>query len=180
VAATVCSSSTRPVLVTREVDQGPIQRVVIALDLSPHSERVLQVGLEAAILLGTSVCLTAVVPPTGFGDLGGIVGRAIRVDHKQLARRIKSEVNKAFDRFQQQVELPFSATDRLRDVRVDRRVLLGDPVAELVSFTAESDSDLLVFGSVGQRDVVLPRQLGRVASSLAASAVCHVLVVPPA
>ena len=179
VAAAMCAESSRPVLITRDMDQVAFERVVVALDLGTHSQDVLAAAIKAAIFLGTTVCIVCVVPPVGYGDVGGIVGRAVRVDRKQVSRRIKTEVNKALDRIQEQVELPFSVTDRMQDLRVERKILLGDPVGELVSFTSTSESDLLVLGSTGQGSAGLPRQLGRVAESLAACAPCHVLVVPP-
>lgn len=177
-AASLCAASTRPVIVTSSIDNGPIKRVVIALDLSPQSTAVLRAGMEMSIVLGVPATLVVVAPSIGFGDVNGIVGRALRVDRKQVRSKVKREIAKVLDRFQQDLDLPFSAEDKLGGIEVARNILTGDPVEQLVAFVSEGESDLIVVGAGGQRDATLPRRLGRVAESTAANAPCHVMVVP--
>ncbi len=178
VAAALCAVSTRPVWVAQPTESGPVQRVLIALDLSPQSAHVLRAGMEMAVVLGVRAELVVVAPPVGFGDVNGIVGRALRIDQKAVRGKIKREIAKVLDRLQQDLDLPFSAKDQLEQLEVVRQILQGDPVEELVKVADAGESDLLVVGATGQRDAALPRGLGRVAQALIASVPCHVLVVP--
>ena len=178
VAAAICASSTRPVIVARATDAGPTTRILIALDLSPRSAEVLRVGLEAAALLEVPAQLVVVAPPIGFGDVGGILGGVLRSDARGTRSKVKREISKAIDRLEQDVELAFAAKDRLSELEVGRQILSGDPVEELVKLATAGESDLLVVGASGQRDAELPRRLGRVAEAIVANAPCHALVVP--
>jgi nucleotide-binding universal stress UspA family protein len=178
VSGSLCAASSRPVLVTRATETGPVQRVIIALDLSPHSTHVLRAGIEMAVVYGVKAELVVVTPPVGFGDVNGIVGRAMRVDHKGVRSKVRREVGKGLDRLQQDLDIPYAAKEQLDALEVVRHIAQGDPVEELLKMADAGESDLLVVGAIGQRDATLPRNLGRVAQAVVASAPCHVLVVP--
>lgn len=173
----VCDSS-RPILLARDVPPDPIKKVVVGLDLSPHTQRVLQAALDLALVCEAVLEAVVVVPEPLEIDVRGILSGAVKVDHKQLVRHARREVGKVLERFFGDLKVPFPYKARYEGMKIERKVWLGDPAAKLVSHVVDSEAQVLVLGTHGERRAQLARRLGRVAQAAGANAPCHVLYIP--
>ncbi len=170
--------STRPVLVARDIPPDPIDKVAVALDLSPHSARVLQEAVELALLTGAALEVIVAIPEPLAIDVRGILQGVVRSDVKALDKHARREVGKLLERFAGDLKIPFPFKERFDALAVERSVLLGDPVEQIVGRAAEGGAQVLVIGTHGERRATLSRRLGRVAHVVGANAPCHVLYVP--
>lgn len=141
----------------------PYRHVLIALDFSEVSDRVMRRGLEVSRLCEARLTLLHVVdylPPLSFAD-DFTPSPAVLIDEHELVER----GNDSLARF----------AERHQAGHAERLVQLGSPRQEIVSVAAERSVDLIVIGSHGRRG--LRRLLGSTASAVLNDATCDVLAV---
>lgn len=142
----------------------PFRHVLIALDFSSTSDRVMQKGLELARHADAAVTLLHVVdylPPLGFAD-DFTPSPALMVDERTLTEGATRTLNRYAERFQLGSE-------------VTRVVRIGTPRLEIVTLAAERGVDLVVIGSHGRHG--LRRLLGSTANAVLNDAACDILAV---
>lgn len=142
----------------------PFRHVLIALDFSPTSDRVMRKGLELARRVDAAVTLLHVVdflPPLGFAD-DFTPSPTLMVDEQTLTAGASRTLARHAERFQ------------LGD-EVTRVVRVGTPRLEIVTLAAERGVDLIVLGSHGRHG--LRKLLGSTANAVLNDASCDILAV---
>lgn len=144
-----------PVFVVRRPVRRPLERVLIATDLSEVSAEAHERGLDVAMAtMGAPEAVRSLLV-VGAGALpppltDGALGRMARAELRR-----------------------FLARCRPRPVQMQTAVRAGAPAAEIIAEAESWKADLLVMGTHGH---VL---LGSVAETAAREAPCNVLAVPP-
>jgi nucleotide-binding universal stress UspA family protein len=172
------AESAQPILLVRDVPAAPIKKVMVGVDLSAHTQKVLQTALDFCLANEAELEVVVVVPEPLAVDVRGILSAAVKVDPKRLRRHARQEVIKVLDRFMGDLVVPFPFQARYEGMEIAKKVWLGDPAAVLVGKAIEGDTQVLVLGTQGERRAQLARSLGRVAHAAGANAPCHVLYVP--
>lgn len=167
-----------PTLLVRDIPGKDIRKVTVALDLSAHSQKVLQIAVAAALLHEASLDILVVAPEPLVYDVRGIVSGVVKADPKAIKRAARRESHKIIDRFEAELDIPFPWRQRHELLKPKRTVLVGDPAEQAVSWLANQEMDLLVVGTHGERRASLARRLGRTAYDMGANAPCHTLFVP--
>jgi nucleotide-binding universal stress UspA family protein len=156
------------VLVVRGSSRGPapnVRRVLVAVDLSDHSRRALQVAALIAQRLGASLEALHVWAVPFYADEG--TGRAGLVDRMRDTAR--AELDAFIDGFIDTAALPAG-------VAIERTIVSGAPTAAISEHVSSGHADLLVLGTHGYGGVKR-MVLGSVAEALARYAGCATLVV---
>ncbi len=167
-----------PTLLVRDIPGKDIRKVTVALDLSAHSQKVLQIAVAAALLHEASLDILVVAPEPLVYDVRGIVSGVVKADPKAIKRAARRESHKIIDRFEAELDIPFPWRQRHELLKPKRTGLVGDPAEQAVSWLANQEMDLLVVGTHGERRASLARRLGRTAYDMGANAPCHTLFVP--
>lgn len=142
----------------------PFRHILIAIDFSSTSDRVMRKGLELARHVDAAVTLVHVVdylPPLGFAD-DFTPSPAVMVDEQTLTEGANRTLARYVERFQ------------LGD-EVTRVVRIGTPRLEIVTLAAERGVDLIVIGSHGRHG--LRRLLGSTANAVLNDAACDILAI---
>lgn len=164
-------SSEIPVLILPEPLRLPLRRVVAPMDLSDPARGALDQGLLWAGALGARDAASAMPQAE------------VRVMH--VIPRIYEAYDFPFDRavigpqLNQEIEAAIARVGGAADVEVREEVVWGNaPAEEIVRYVETEGADLLVLGTHGYG--ALGRALiGSVTSSVARSAPCPMLLVPP-
>lgn len=138
--------------------------VLVALDFSEVSDRIMQRALDLARLYEARVSLLHMVdylPPLGFAD-DFTPSPAVLIDEQELVERGARSLARYAERFGLGAE-------------TERIVQIGSPRQEIVAIAAQRGADLIVIGSHGRHG--LRRLLGTTASAVLNDAVCDVLAV---
>lgn len=138
--------------------------VLIAIDFSEATDRVVRRAIEIAERYEASVTLLHVVdylPPLGFADDFSPIP-AVLFDEEELIATGTRSLEEIAARLKLKPNLA-------------RVVLIGAPKQEIVKVAAERGADLIVIGSHGVRG--LSRLLGTAAAGVLNDAVCDVLAV---
>ncbi len=138
--------------------------VLVAIDFSEATDRVVRRAIEVAERYQASVTLLHVVdylPPLGFAD-DFSPAPAVLIDEEELIA--------TGTRSLEEIALRLRLKPNLARV-----VLIGSPKQEIVKAAAERGADLIVIGSHGVRG--LSRLLGTTATGVLNDAVCDVLAV---
>lgn len=152
------------VLVVRGAPRAPmssVQRVLVAVDLSEHSRRALEVAALIAVRLGAALEVLHVWALAFYADEG--TGRAGLLD------RMRETARAELDAFVDATTLPVG-------ISIERSVVSGAPTAAISEHVASRHPDLLVLGTHGYGGVKR-LVLGSVAEALARYADCATLVV---
>lgn len=166
----VIRSSPVPCLIVRAPLALPLRRVLVPLDLSKTAQGALDRALEWSATLGPNdggpsgaeLTVLHVVPPE-------FASENFPFDREVIAPELHRAVQAAIDR-----------VGDVSHVTVREDVRWGDsPVQEIVGMAKEEETDLLVLGTHGQ-GAIKRALIGSVASGVARSASCSVLLVPPA
>jgi universal stress protein A len=140
------------------------RHMLVALDFSPTSERVLQRALDLAGSTRATLTLLHIVdylPPLGFAD-DFTPSPAVMIDEQNLVDGATRTLERYAERF------------GLAD-GVARVVRVGTPRQEIVRLATERGVDLIVIGSHGRHG--LRRLLGSTANAVLNDAACDVLAV---
>ncbi len=145
----------------------PYRKILIPVDFSEASVQSLRHGLGLASAVGASaVVLTVIDTSFPYPDLYSLD------DPQRDYFRVMRE--RAFQRMEEWLRQQPDAAS----VKVEKVVLRGRPAVEIPDFAAEIGADLMIVarhGSSGLRHALM----GHTAESLARSAPCPVLVLPP-
>jgi nucleotide-binding universal stress UspA family protein len=146
-----------PVLVAGAAAK-PIQRVLVAVDLSAESRAVLSAARALAKQLGARLRIVHVLEPLKHPSLGlyTLDERLVRAQATAHLRRL---------------------TSRMRDVAADQVIREGDPAEVIAAESAEWTADLLVVGSHG-RGWIDRLLLGSTTERLLARLPCSLFVIP--
>jgi nucleotide-binding universal stress UspA family protein len=164
VSERVLRSAPCPVLVARGALEGTrpeLRRLLVAVDLSEHSRRALQVAGQIAQKLGARLEVLYVWAAPYYG--GG-------QPHVGLIERIRESARLELDEFIQKSQLS-------ADVPLEKTIVSGTASAKISERLHTESPDLLVLGSHGHSGVKR-MILGSVAEATARYAPCSTLVVP--
>jgi len=157
-----------PVWIVRVLPDRPYQSIVIPVDLSPISARVLRLGFDMARKNG-SACLVVHCVETWSADLT----RIRSVIEEQVAREA-ARASESLDRM---------VASALQDVPLDRppavEVETGDPDEVIWRAANAHQADLLVMGMVG-RTGLSGMVVGNTAMKILPEVDCALLTVKPA
>lgn len=165
-AERVLLQSRVPVLVARKVDDTPPRRLLVAIDPSEVSARVLAwAGSLLARPDGTVTVLNVVDRVLLSDELTGFPSAA-------ALHRLEEEASTAMGAW-----LDDTARDAgLPPQRVQTKVLVGDPAYEITAEAAREGTDLILVGSKGG-DIAWTPLIGRIVNKVVRNAPCSVLVV---
>ena len=140
-------------------------KILIGLDASVHSERVLEFVARMRWPAGSRVIVLSVLQPVASTVTGAYEPTVIPAENLEGLR-------------QQLEELVARAEGTLREVgfSTEGRVLAGDPRQSLIQVAQSERADLIVVGSHG-RSGIAKMMLGSVSSHIVTHAPCSVLVV---
>lgn len=162
-AGRVVRTASAPVLVDRRGTSGPRRRVLIATDLSEHSQRVYSRALAA-------------VGPLGYGE--DVEIRALLVVNDLL--RLDPEQRPAtLERIAERELRPFVERAGAAELTGSVTVRAGDAATEIAREAEEWGADLLVLGTHG-RGGMTRLLIGSVAEAVVRRPPCDVLVIPDA
>jgi nucleotide-binding universal stress UspA family protein len=162
-AGRVIREACAPVLVLREAPRSPVQRVLLANDLSEPSTHAHHAGIETTRLLWGQGDLQfrslLVIPYDPWFSLP--------VDQQPLRDGAEARLRRWLDE------------QRPHGVPLSTGVRIGNPAEEIITEAAEWKADLVVVGTHGRSG--LPRLLlGSVAEAVLRDAPCNTLVIPNA
>jgi nucleotide-binding universal stress UspA family protein len=140
-------------------------KILIGLDASNHSERVLDFVTRMRWPAGSRVIVLSVLQPVASTVAGAYEPTVIPQENLEGLR-------------QQLEELVARAEGKMREVgfSTEGRVLAGDPRQSLIDVAQSERADLIVVGSHG-RSGIAKMMLGSVSSHIVTHAHCSVLVV---
>ena len=140
-------------------------KILIGLDASNHSERVLDFVARMRWPAGSRVIVLSVLQPVASTVAGAYEPTVIPQENLEGLR-------------QQLEELVARAEGKMREVgfATEGRVLAGDPRQSLLEVATRERADLIVVGSHG-RSGIAKMMLGSVSSHVVTHAPCSVLVV---
>jgi nucleotide-binding universal stress UspA family protein len=138
-----------------------VARILVAVDLSEHSRRALQVAAELAARFGASLEALHVWAVPFFAEAGA--------SRAGLLERMRDKARVELDDF---VERGASASG----VSIERTVVSGSPTRAISEHALDREPDLLVLGTHGYGGVKR-MVLGSVAEALARYAGCATLIV---
>ncbi len=143
-------------------------KILIALDVSTHSERVLEFVARMRWPAGSRVIVLSVLQPVASTLTGAYEPTVFPAESMEGLRH-------------QLEELVARAEGTLREVgfSTEARVLAGDPRQSLIQVAQSERADLIVVGSHG-RSGLAKMMLGSVSSHVVTHAPCSVLVVKQA
>lgn len=140
--------------------EGPVRRMLVAVDFSAGSKDALRFGLLLADALGASVEVLHVVDPSD------------KVLERAADRPAGGDPVVA-----RQLLRDFIAATRSGSVSITERVEVGHPPDRIVSVARDDGFDLIVMGTLGRTGRPLTL-VGSVAESVVRTASCPVLTVP--
>lgn len=134
------------------------RKVLVAVDLSPESETVLE---KARALAGDTVLsLVHVIEPLAYA-----YGGDIPMDLTEVQLQLQQQAKTQLEKLGQKSAIP---KDR-------QHILIGQPTAEIHRLAEEDQCDLIVLGSHGRKGLAL--LLGSTANGVLHGARCDVLAV---
>ena len=139
-----------------------LKTIVVALDSSELSERVIQTVQELQLQTIRKIILAHVIPPSG-ADVEVVADRP-QVETEALPYR---HIEKQLQSYQ--ADLPIES---------ELEIVRGDPAEEIIRLANIYRADLIVIGSRGLTGVKRILQ-GSVSSQVVENAHCSVLVVKP-
>lgn len=118
-----------------------MQKVLIAIDYNPVSEKVAEAGYDLAMKLGAQVCLIHVVADvnyysTQYPTFMGYDGYGMTAD-----LTVASEMRKYAEEFLE------SAASHLKDPSVSTHLAEGDTANAVLDYAKEWNADLIVMGT---------------------------------
>ncbi len=164
-AERVLFDSSVPVLVTRKLADSPPRNLLVAIDDSHASERVLEWTAALLELFDARATLVNVVDRVLLSDeLAGMPDvAALQELQEEATTAMRGWLNERID----ESGLPAG--------RVEGMVAIGDPSYEIIALARRSSADLVVLGSRGG-DIARTPLIGRIVNKVVRSAPCSVLV----
>lgn len=153
-----------PILIVRQPTRGAYQRILIAIDFSPASEKAIRLAREIAPNAQLVLCHVSEVPFEGkmrYAGVGEDLIAKYRVNAFENASRQLQELARKCD---------------LQPADYAERILDGHPATQMLSQIEKMGCDLVVVGKHGTH-VTEELVLGSVTAYLASAAPCDVLVV---
>ena len=150
----------------------PIERILVALDSSPHSLAALEAAAELAALLHVELLgifvedinLLRIAELPFSQEVGHYSARRRRLDRGQMAQQLRAQANWARRAFIRAAEN--------REIKWSFRITRGSIPTELISATTETD--LIILGKTGWANF---QRLGSTAMAVVAEAPQKILVL---
>jgi nucleotide-binding universal stress UspA family protein len=169
----------QPLVLVRDFDRNPrVKHIVVAVDLGPRSTEVLARALGMALQTGATMETIYVLPSPFVHDTHDILSQHLKFNPRQVIKKAEDKIDALFERMHQQLEIPFPDRPQAQKLLKPRRVLFGDPSAEIVRHADEHEADLLVIGA-NNPQTKTTRSLGRVAWTVARTNPSQTMIVPP-
>lgn len=167
-----------PVLLVRELDAHPtLSKVLVAVDLSEGSKRVLGTAIGVAQAAGADLEIIHVVPDPLADDPGQVLAQSIKYEPRKVLGRGRDRIEALFERLMRDLEPAFAEERQVAKLVRRRKIATGDPAAQIATYAVEIGADLVVVGARNPARAEVAT-LGRVASAVARRCPTHVMVVP--
>ncbi|RJX33309.1 MAG: universal stress protein [Oxalobacter sp.] len=163
-AARLLRQSQCPILIVKQAPNNPYQRIFIAIDFSPASEKAIRLAHDIAPQAQLILSHVTEVPFEGKMRYAG-------VDEEIIAKYRVSALEKASHQLDE-----LALRCGLRKSDYVERILDGHAPAKILSFLETTGCDLVVVGKHGTH-VTEELLIGSVTSHIASAASCDVLVV---
>lgn len=177
VAQRLVRSMNRPTVLVREMGAEKIERILVAIDLTEGSKRVLEFAIGIAQRTGAELEILHVVPDPLVHDHSNVLSSALKFDRKQVASKIQHRVEALFERLMRSLDPSYAEQHQVRDLSTKRIVALGDPAAEILTRADARSADLVVIGA-HRSGATRGSHLGGVAAKVGHRSTSHVAVVP--
>ena len=147
-----------------------MSKIVVAIDGSKHSEKVVDVSCQLAGELGSSIILcyiTRRMPEEPEGVRAFEESEHYEEAYSNYLQEVgKAVTTKLAERMEKQ-NIPYATMAEF-----------GDPVKRILEIARLQDAKMIVLGLHGKHNIGLLRSLGSVARRVIENAECPVLVVP--
>ena len=147
-----------------------VRRIMVPVDYSEHSKRALEYAAALAARFGATVDVVHVWDRPTYVPEGLTVGP--KGSAKSLGDLIRENAEREMQEFLGQVKAP-------EGVRIETRLISGDPAGAIVHSCTATNPDLVVVGTHG-RTGVQHLLMGSVAEKVVRLSPVPVLSVPPA
>ncbi|MEX0965316.1 MAG: universal stress protein [Pseudohongiellaceae bacterium] len=136
------------------------ERIVVAIDLSAESEKILNIASSIAADDCSSVHVIHVIEPMPIYPYEAYIP-----DMQNVHEQISAESKRQLSEFAERVNIPPS----------NQKVILGPPASEICQYAEDSDAQLIILGSHGVSGWRV--LLGSTANRVVQEAKCDVLTV---
>lgn len=143
----------------------PIKKIVCPLDLSDLSPRVAEYAVGMARAFGSEILVVYVAPSVNQYSVMDIPPQSLELFSEELSASAVKYMGKV-------------TTKLFAGIKVETRVLTGNPAEEIIKVARENNADLIVMGTRGRKGVDL-FVFGSVAEKVVKNAKIPVLTVHP-
>jgi nucleotide-binding universal stress UspA family protein len=139
-----------------------ISRIVVAIDLSEYSKRVMEKACILATVFKSDVYLVSVVKMAKLvAEEGDINLQELKEEEEQFSRHHRMLIDKYYTGF---------------NLLVESKILHGDPASKICEFATSVSADIIIIGNTGKSG--LKRVfLGSTSEAVSHRAPCSVLIV---
>lgn len=141
------------------------QNILVALDFTPHSQKVLARALELVHHYQAKLSLIHAVENTFYPDLGNDLAMYDPAEFVELDQKRHDRAVMLLDKLARELDYP----------DVQHEVIWGGPNSAILSYAEAQKADLIVVGSHGKHGIA--RLLGSTAAAVVHNARCDVIVV---
>jgi nucleotide-binding universal stress UspA family protein len=106
------------------------------------------------------------------------LSQQLKFNPKQVLTKAQDKIEALFERMHEQLDIPHPVQAQAAKLLRSRRILFGDPSAEISRHAYENDADLVIVGAHNPQTKTT-RTLGRVAWTIARVCPTHVMIVAP-
>ena len=143
----------------------PIKKIVCPLDLSDFSARVAEYAVTMARAFGSEILVVYVAPSVNQYAVLDMPPQSLELFTEELSASAVKHMGKV-------------TTDLFAGVKVETKVLTGNPAEEIIKTARENNADLIVMGTHGRKGVDL-LVFGSVADKVVKNSKIPVLTVHP-
>ncbi|BAO44696.1 universal stress protein [Thiolapillus brandeum] len=149
------------------LNQAPdaYRNILVALDFTPHSQKVLARALEAVRFYNAKLSLIHAVENTFYPDLGNDLAMYDPAEFVEFDQKRHDRAVMLMDKLARELDYP----------NVQHEVIWGGPNSAILSYAEAQKADLIVVGSHGRHG--LAKLLGSTAAAIVHNARCDVFVV---
>ena len=144
----------------------PIKKIVCPLDLSDLSPRVAEYAVAMARAFGSEVLVVYVAPSVNQYAVLDVPPQSLEWFTEEISTNAVNHMGKV-------------TTELFTGIKVETKILSGNPAEEIIKVARENNADLIVMGTRGRKGVDL-LVFGTVADKVVKNSKIPVLTVHPA
>lgn len=144
------------------------KKILVPYDGSPFSKRALDEAQRMAKIYGSTIYLASVIDISNVLPIGQILSK-----HRRPLEQIRSSVKLSTELVLQKIKKEYVE----QGIDVEKNILVGSPIEELLKFIKQNNIDLVVIGSKGLSGLSKIRALGSVSRRISELSTCPVMIV---